>query len=150
MNSSKKLRAAQRPGWQARIWMPHAILIGAAAGTLAGGPAAPLANTANAGAVDSTPAPTAFAPTYEEVQNAYRDRGLFVSSPTPPPLPATVLPPSQDVAGNADGAALPVSDTSGFPTLHVVIGGLIGAGIGLILGALVFFGAHRRGHPVRT
>jgi hypothetical protein len=137
-----------------RTWLRHASLIAIAAATLADGTTALAASIASAGpsaeTAISAPEPTAFAPTYEETQKAARDRDLSVPGPISTTQPATALQPSECVVVNADSSALTTSSSSEFPALHVVIGGLIGAGIGLALGAFVFLGGRPRGHPVGT
>ncbi len=116
----------------------HAIVIAVALAALAGGNAATAA----------TESPS-FAPNPEDVQQAARDRGLPNRLPDATPnvdgaqVPATVDRPTRQSEGSA-------VDTGGFPTQSVLIGGSIGAGIGLALAAFVFFGGRRRGDPIST
>ena len=111
-----------------RMFGRRGLVIAVALATFAGGQAAASATSS-----------TGPAPTYEEIQETWEKFGLNDRRP------------GLEDRTETDGRSGPqVADTDGFPTEAVIVGGSIGAGLGLTLGTLALLAGRRGGQTAGT
>ena len=126
-----------RFGRASRRIAQHALSVAVVAAAFAGGPAAASATTS-----------IGPAPTYEELQETARTLGIENVRPGLAPTYDEIQETARNLRAPSETASSVLSDSGGFPSQAVMIGGSIGAGIGLALAALALLAGRRRGQPV--